>query len=113
MYVLTGDTHLGGEDFDQRLMAHCLQKFKAQHKKDFSKDQKAMARLRKQCEIAKRTLSTQTSAQIEVSLAPLRIITMSLYVGTFFTKWWLFESLFLTDRKPIPGDRFLFAYFPR
>lgn len=61
-----GDTHLGGEDFDQRLMEYCLKKFKAQHKKDFSKDQKAMARLRKQCETAKRTLSTQTSAQIEV-----------------------------------------------
>ena len=47
-------------------MAYCLEKFKAKHKQDFSQDQKAMARLRKQCEIAKRTLSTQTSAQIEV-----------------------------------------------
>ena len=63
---VAGDTHLGGEDFDQRLMEYCLKKFKAQHKKDFSKDQKAMARLRKQCETAKRTLSTQTSAQVEV-----------------------------------------------
>lgn len=61
-----GDTHLGGEDFDQRLMSYCLQKFNAKHKKDLSNDQKAMARLRKQCEAAKRTLSTQTSAQIEV-----------------------------------------------
>ena len=66
-FVLSGDTHLGGEDFDQRLMAHCLQYFKTKHKKDISRDQKAMARLRKQCEIAKRTLSTQTSAQIEVN----------------------------------------------
>ena len=48
-------------------MAHCLQYFKTKHKKDISRDQKAMARLRKQCEIAKRTLSTQTSAQIEVN----------------------------------------------
>jgi heat shock protein 1/8 len=61
-----GDTHLGGEDFDQRLMAHCLQRFKGKHHKDFSEDKRAMARLRKQCETTKRTLSTQTSAQIEV-----------------------------------------------
>lgn len=71
-----GDTHLGGEDFDQRLMAYCLEKFKAKHKQDFSQDQKAMARLRKQCEIAKRTLSTQTSAQIEIE---------SLYKGIDFS----------------------------
>lgn len=77
-----GDTHLGGEDFDQRLMAHCLQKFKTQHKKDFSADQKAMARLRKQCETAKRTLSTQTSAQIEVIIFIILIKTCSFLNGS-------------------------------
>lgn len=61
-----GDTHLGGEDFDQRLMDHCLAQFKKQHGVDMSADKKAMARLRRQCETAKRTLSTQTSTTIEV-----------------------------------------------
>lgn len=61
-----GDTHLGGEDFDQRLMDHCLLQFKRQHGVDMAGDKKAMARLRRQCETAKRTLSTQTSTTIEI-----------------------------------------------
>lgn len=61
-----GDTHLGGEDFDQRLMDHCLLQFKKQFQEDMSGDKKAMARLRRQCETAKRTLSTQTATTIEV-----------------------------------------------
>ena len=63
-----GDTHLGGEDFDQRMMDHCIATFKRKHNMDLSKDNKAIARLRRQCETAKRTLSTQKSAQIEVDL---------------------------------------------
>ena len=62
-----GDTHLGGEDFDQRMMDHCIAQFKKKHSgMDFSQDKKAIARVRRQCEMAKRTLSTQMSAQIEV-----------------------------------------------
>jgi len=62
-----GDTHLGGEDFDQRLMDHCIAQFKKKHSgMDLSGDKKAMARIRRACETAKRTLSTQTSAQIEI-----------------------------------------------
>ena len=63
-----GDTHLGGEDFDQRLMDHCIATFKRKHTMDLSRDKKAIARLRRQCEAAKRTLSTQKSAQIEVGV---------------------------------------------
>jgi molecular chaperone DnaK (HSP70) len=62
-----GDTHLGGEDFDQRMMDHCIAQFKKKHNLDISSDNKAIARLRRQCETAKRTLSTQTSTNIEVS----------------------------------------------
>lgn len=62
-----GDTHLGGEDFDQRLMDFCIAQFKKKNGIDISGDSKAIARLRRQCETAKRTLSTQTSTQIEVS----------------------------------------------
>jgi len=61
-----GDTHLGGEDFDQRMMDYCIAQFKKQHSCDLSGDAKAIARIRRACEMAKRTLSTQKSAQIEI-----------------------------------------------
>jgi len=61
-----GDTHLGGEDFDNRLMKYFLDVLKKKHKKDISKDQKAIARLKKACEIAKRQLSSQHEARVEV-----------------------------------------------
>ena len=62
-----GDTHLGGEDFDQRMMDYCISTFKKKHgMMDLTKDPKAVARIRRACETAKRTLSTQKSAQIEV-----------------------------------------------
>lgn len=63
----SGDTHLGGEDFDQRMMDYCLEQFKRKHDIDLSDDKKAITRIRRQCENVKRTLSTQMSAQIEVS----------------------------------------------
>jgi heat shock 70kDa protein 1/2/6/8 len=57
----SGDTHLGGEDFDQRLMQHCIDQFKRRHSgADVSKDKKAVQRLRKACEAAKRALSSGT-----------------------------------------------------
>jgi heat shock 70kDa protein 1/2/6/8 len=65
--AISGDTHLGGEDFDQRMLDYCLSQFKKKHGLDISKDMKAIARLRKQCETAKRSLSTQASTQIDVS----------------------------------------------
>lgn len=58
-----GNTHLGGEDFDQRLMEFCISKFKRESGIDVSNDKRAVQRLRKQCEMAKRTLSTQTSCK--------------------------------------------------
>lgn len=73
-----GDTHLGGEDFDQRMMDHCMGVFKKKHGVDLSKDNKAIARLRRQCETAKRTLSTQATAQIEVHFRDL--MSCMLYV---------------------------------
>lgn len=47
-----GDTHLGGEDFDNRLMKYFLEVLKKKHGKDINKDQKALARLKKAAEIA-------------------------------------------------------------
>ena len=61
-----GDTHLGGEDFDNRLVKHFIDEFKRKHKKDLSSNPKSLRRLRTQCERAKRTLSASASATIEL-----------------------------------------------
>jgi len=61
-----GDTHLGGEDFDNRLVAHFITEFKRKHKKDITGNPRAQRRLRTACERAKRTLSTTAQTHIEV-----------------------------------------------
>jgi len=61
-----GDTHLGGEDFDNRMMKHFADLIKKKKGIDLGKDQKALARLRKACEAAKRQLSSQPEARVEV-----------------------------------------------
>ncbi|KAB5553734.1 hypothetical protein PHYPO_G00042050 [Pangasianodon hypophthalmus] len=70
-----GDTHLGGEDFDNRLVNHFVEEFKRKHKKDISQNKRALRRLRTACERAKRTLSSSSQASIEID---------SLYEGTDF-----------------------------
>ena len=52
-----GDTHLGGEDFDNRMVDHFVNEFKRKHKKDMKGNKRALRRLRTACERAKRTLS--------------------------------------------------------
>jgi heat shock 70kDa protein 1/2/6/8 len=61
-----GDTHLGGEDFDSRLVNHFIQEFKRKTKCDISGNNRALRRLRTACERAKRTLSSSTNASIEI-----------------------------------------------
>ncbi|KAJ3199745.1 ATPase with role in protein import into the ER, partial [Dinochytrium kinnereticum] len=61
-----GDTHLGGEDFDNRVMSHIVNQFKKKTLKDCTKDPKAMGKLKREVEKAKRTLSTQMAAKIEI-----------------------------------------------
>lgn len=61
-----GDTHLGGEDFDNELVTYCVNEFKRKQKKDPTSNQKSMRRLRTACERAKRTLSSATQATIEI-----------------------------------------------
>jgi heat shock protein 5 len=61
-----GDTHLGGEDFDNRMMKHFVELLKKKKSVDISKDHKALARLRKACEAAKRQLSSLPEALVEV-----------------------------------------------
>ena len=62
----SGDTHLGGEDFDRNLMFHFMEEFKKKHKKDVSQSKKAMAKLKGACERAKRSLSSSSQAFIEI-----------------------------------------------
>jgi len=61
-----GDTHLGGEDFDQRVMKYFMREFNKKYKKDMSNDSKAKQKLRREVERVKRTLSSQPSARLEV-----------------------------------------------
>jgi len=61
-----GDTHLGGEDFDNRLVEYCVAEFKKKHKADITGSPRALRRLRTACERAKRTLSSATQASIEI-----------------------------------------------
>ena len=61
-----GDTHLGGEDFDQRLVNHFAAEFKRKFKKDISGNARALRRLRSSCERAKRSLSSTAQASIEI-----------------------------------------------
>merc|ERR1711916_359655 len=61
-----GDTHLGGEDFDNRMVEYFVQEFKRKNRKDLGDNQRALRRLRTACERAKRTLSSSTQAHIEI-----------------------------------------------
>uniref|UniRef100_A0AAQ4QJK0 Heat shock cognate 70 n=1 Tax=Gasterosteus aculeatus aculeatus TaxID=481459 RepID=A0AAQ4QJK0_GASAC len=70
-----GDTHLGGEDFDNRMVNHFIAEFKRKFKKEINSNKRAVRRLRTACERAKRTLSSSTQASIEID---------SLYEGVDF-----------------------------
>jgi heat shock protein 5 len=61
-----GDTHLGGEDFDQRVVEHFVKSFKKKHGEDLSKNARALAKLRREVEKAKRALSTVHQTKIEI-----------------------------------------------
>ena len=61
-----GDTHLGGEDFDNRLVSHFVREFKRRNKLDITDNKKAMRRLRSSCERAKRNLSSTPNSSIEI-----------------------------------------------
>jgi L1 cell adhesion molecule like protein len=61
-----GDTHLGGEDLDRRLLEYFIAEFKRKHKHDISESKRAVRRLQTACENAKKTLSSSTVASIEI-----------------------------------------------
>jgi len=73
-----GDTHLGGEDFDNRLVNHFTQEFKRKHKKDMTGNPRAMRRLRTACERAKRQLSSSANANIDrLSVRGCRLLLLN------------------------------------
>merc|ERR1719192_3189273 len=61
-----GDTHLGGEDFDQRVMQHFIKIFQKKHGKDMSKDKRAIQKLRREVEKTKRALSSTHQGRVEI-----------------------------------------------
>jgi len=61
-----GDTHLGGEDFDQRIMDYFMKLIKRKYSKDISKDPRARQKLRREAERAKRALSSQHQVRVEI-----------------------------------------------
>jgi len=72
-----GDTHLGGEDFDQRVMEHFIKLYKKKKGKDLRKDNRAVQKLRREVEKAKRALSSAHQVRVEVE---------SLYEGEDFSE---------------------------
>ncbi|KAK6915597.1 Heat shock protein 70 family [Dillenia turbinata] len=62
----SGDTHLGGEDFDHRLMDYLVKLIQKKYNKDISKDNRALGKLRRECERAKRALSSQHQVRVEI-----------------------------------------------
>ncbi|CAC5419684.1 HSPA1s [Mytilus coruscus] len=94
-----GDTHLGGEDFDNRMVNHFVNEFKRKCGKDITGNNRAIRRLRTACERAKRTLSSSTEASVEID---------SLFEGIdFYTKVTrarfeeLCSDLFRTTLEPV------------
>ncbi|EDW19253.1 heat shock 70 kDa protein cognate 1 [Drosophila mojavensis] len=87
-----GDTHLGGEDIDNRMVNHFMQEFQRKHKRDLSQNKRALRRLRTACERAKRTLSSSTQANIEID---------SLFEGIDF-----YTSLTRARFEELNGDLF-------
>ena len=66
MLATSGDTNLGGEDFDQQIMAHFVKQITKERHIDISKDARALQKLRKEAERARRELSSKSSAMLEV-----------------------------------------------
>merc|ERR1719411_354795 len=62
----SGDTHLGGQDFDQRVVQFLIKTFKKKHKVDITNNLRALAKLRREVEKAKRALSSQHQVKIEI-----------------------------------------------
>ena len=102
-----GDTHLGGEDFDNRMVDHFIKEFQRKHKKDLSQNKRAVRRLRTACERAKRTLSASAQANIEIDslfegvdfyTSVTRLVLNFLKVWLILKSCFLFNDDFINDK---------------
>ncbi|CAB4475086.1 unnamed protein product [Rhizophagus irregularis] len=97
--AVAGNNHLGGEDFDDRLINHFVQEFRKKFNKDLTSDKRALCRLRNNCEYAKRSLSASISVNIEIDcLLDYIDFYISLTRGEFEE---LNQDLFQSAMKPI------------
>ena len=95
----SGDTHLGGEDFDQRTMQYFMKMMQKKQNVDVQGDKQAMQRLRKEVELAKRTLSSRTQARLEIEdLVPGHDLSETLTRARFEE---LNSDLFLKTMGPV------------
>lgn len=94
-----GDTHLGGEDFDNRLVNYFVSEFKRKNHKDMSNNPRAIRRLRTACERAKRTLSSSTEAAIEIDALHEGIDFYSKITRARFEE--LCQDLFRSTLEPV------------
>merc|ERR1712176_692001 len=107
-----GDTHLGGEDFDQRVMQHFMKIFNKKHSKDMSKDKRALQKLRREVEKAKRALSAAHQVRVEVeslfegedfsetlTRAKFEELNMDLFKGTLKPVQKVLEDADLTKKE--------------
>ena len=94
-----GDTHLGGEDFDNRLVNHFVGEVKRKHKTDVTDNVRAMRRLRTACERAKRTLSTTAQTSIEIDSLQNGVDFFSSITRARFEE--LCQDLFRDTLKPV------------
>lgn len=94
-----GDTHLGGEDIDNRMVNHFVEEFKRKYKKDLKGNSRALRRLRTACERAKRSLSSSTQASIEIDSLAEGIDFYSKITRAKFEE--LCNDLFRSCLKPV------------
>ncbi|KAK2707179.1 hypothetical protein QYM36_015009 [Artemia franciscana] len=94
-----GNTHLGGEDFDNRLVCHFVKEFIRKHKVDLSTNSRALNRLRTACERAKRTLSASTQANVEIDSLHEGIDFYTSITRARFEE--LFADLFKSTMEPV------------
>merc|ERR1711887_164189 len=107
-----GDTHLGGEDFDQRVMEHFIKLYKKKKGKDLRKDVRAVQKLRREVEKAKRALSAAHQVRVEVeslfegedfsetlTRAKFEELNMDLFKGTLKPVQKVLEDADLTKKE--------------
>ncbi|KAF7328119.1 hypothetical protein MVEN_02568900 [Mycena venus] len=97
--AIAGNTHLGGEDFDNRLVNHFALEFRGRYKKDLTSNLRALRRLRTACERAKRTLSSATQTSIEIDSLFQGIDFYASLTRARFEE--LCKDLFLSTLEPV------------